>query len=80
MQHWVEELKRLVPTKVIGRTSRTHDPSRISNDQRQGFQTERPILAAEGCGSINEVGWRFHRFGINDLKWLDQTGIEPVTS
>ena len=23
---------------------------------------------AEGCGSINEVGWRFQPFGINDLK------------
>ncbi len=27
---------------------------------------------AEGCGSINEVGWRFQSFGINDLEMVDQ--------
>ena len=27
---------------------------------------------AEGCGSINEVGWRFQPFGINDLEMVDQ--------
>jgi hypothetical protein len=31
-------------------------------------------------GSINEVGWRFQPFRINDLEMVDQTGIEPVTS
>ena len=35
---------------------------------------------AEGCGSINEVGWRFQPFGINDLEMVDQAGIEPATS
>ena len=32
------------------------------------------------CGSINEVGWRFQSFRINDLEMVDLTGIEPVTS
>jgi hypothetical protein len=31
-------------------------------------------------GSINEVGYRFQSFRINDLEMVDQTGIEPVTS
>ena len=29
-------------------------------------------------GSINEVGWRFQSFKINDLEMVDQTGIEPA--
>ena len=33
---------------------------------------------AEGCGSINKVGWRFQSFGINGLEMVDQTGIEPL--
>jgi hypothetical protein len=31
-------------------------------------------------GSINEVGWRFKTFRINNLEMVDLTGIEPVTS
>ncbi len=45
-------------------------------------------VSGDGCttepsttgGSINEVGWRFQTFGINDLELVDQTGVEPVTS
>jgi hypothetical protein len=29
-------------------------------------------------GSINEVGWRFQLFRINDLEMVAQTGIEPL--
>ena len=36
---------------------------------------------AEGCGSINEVGWRFQPFGINDLEMVAQifTGWNRMT-
>jgi hypothetical protein len=30
-------------------------------------------------GSINEVGWRFQSFRINDFEMVDLTGIEPLT-
>ena len=37
-------------------------------------------MGSPTSGSINEVGWRFQSFRINDLEMVDLTRIEPVTS
>ena len=41
---------------------------------------DRYTMESPASGSINEVGWRFQSFRINDFELVDLTRIELVTS
>jgi hypothetical protein len=46
---------------------------------RNAAVQETAALISKTGGSINEVGWCFQPFRINDLELVDHTGIEPIT-